>query len=220
MAAFPLPEIERLVAEYGYAGVAVMLMLESLGAPVPGESALIAASAYAVATGRLNIVLLVAAAAVGAVLGDQIGYMIGRKLGFAALARWGGRIGLTEDRLELGRYLFARFGGPVVFAARFIALLRTIAALMAGANRMPWRSFTLWNLLGGVAWTSFWGFGTWLLGDLAHQLRRTMEGPAGVVAILAGLGLAAWGLFWLKRNEARLLEQARAAASAGYSSSS
>ena len=214
MAAFPLQEAERLLHEYGYVGVGAVLALESLGAPVPGESLLIAASAFAAATGQLNIVLVVVSAAIGAIVGDQIGYLIGRRLGFVLLARWGGWIGLTEDRLEVGRYLFARYGGPVVFVGRFIALLRTFAALMAGANRMPWRSFTLWNALGGVAWTSIYGFGTWLLGDAAGRLRHGIEGPLGIAVMAAVLAVLVLGLLWIRRNEARLLASARAAAAA------
>jgi membrane protein DedA with SNARE-associated domain len=206
----PFGAAEQLLDRFGYAGVGATLALESLGAPVPGESLLIAAAAYAEATGRLNIHLLVACAAAGAILGDQVGYMIGRRLGVAALTRWGGRIGLTTDRLELGHHLFARHGGPVVFAARFVALLRTVAALLAGANRMPWRGFTLWNALGGVAWTVTWGYGTWLAGDLIGGFRQMLEGPVGIAAALACAGAATWALFWVRRNEARLLARFRA----------
>ncbi|HVZ07652.1 DedA family protein [Rhodopila sp.] len=199
-----------LVHHGGYAGVFLILMLESMGLPLPGESLMIAAALYAATTGQLDILVLVPVAAAGAILGDQIGFGIGRWIGFPALARWGRKIGLGQDRLDLGWYLFRRYGGPVVFLGRFVAILRTLAALLAGANRMKWHSFLLWNGLGGFCWAAAYGFGAYLLGDTARHL----HGPIGI-----GLGAAgATGLataFWLvKRNEQRLLAEARQAMAA------
>jgi membrane protein DedA with SNARE-associated domain len=215
MAWLPGGEAAQLIDRFGYVGVGVTVALESLGAPVPGESLLIAAAAYAEATGRLDIHLLVACAAAGAILGDQIGYLIGRWVGSAALVRWGGRIGLTPDRLELARWLFARYGGPLVAGGRFIAVLRTIVALLAGANRMPWHSFAVWNVAGGIAWTASWGYGTWLLGDAIGRFHQLMSGPVGIAGMIAGLAAALWFLFWVRRNEARLLARARVEMASG-----
>ena len=110
---------------------------------------MIAAAIYAATTHRLNIFALVPVAALGAICGDQIGYFIGRWIGYRVLRRLGRRVGLSEERLELGRFLFRKYGGRVVFLGRFVAVLRTFVALLAGANRMPWHSFLLWNALGG-----------------------------------------------------------------------
>jgi membrane protein DedA with SNARE-associated domain len=198
-------EFYHLFDQYGYAVIFAGILLESIGLPLPGESLMIAGALYAAATGRLDIFVLVPAAAAGAVCGDQIGYGVGRWIGYRLLTRWGRRIGLSDDRLALGRFLFRRYGGWVVFLGRFIALLRTFAALLAGANRMPWHSFLLWNALGGVAWTTLYGFGAFALGDAAKRL----SGPVGIgLGVVGGVVLLAAVVF-VRRNEKRLLTEAR-----------
>ena len=127
-----------------------------MGAPLPGESLLIGASIYAATTGKLEIGWVIGAAATGAILGDNLGYIIGRWAGFPLLKRYGAYVGLNERRMNLGRYLFARHGGKVVFTGRFIAFLRTFVALMAGASKMDWKVFLLWNAVGGIVWTSLY----------------------------------------------------------------
>jgi membrane protein DedA with SNARE-associated domain len=207
----PLHWLEAALRAHGYTAVGLGVLLESIGLPLPGESLMIAAAVYAATTHRLNILLIVPIAAVGAVCGDQIGYGIGRWIGYRVLARWGRKIGLSEARLELGRFLFRRYGARVVFLGRFVAVLRTCVALLAGANRMPWRAFLLWNALGGIGWSCLYGFGAYLLGKAAKQV----TGPVGLgLAVLGGLGLIAAFVF-VKRNEARLLEEARRELAAG-----
>lgn len=200
-----LADLDALFRHYGYGAIFAGVLLESSGLPLPGESLLIAASLYAATTHHLAILLLVPAAAMGAILGDQIGYAIGRHVGVRVLERWGRRVGLSAERLELGRYLFRRYGGRVVFLGRFVAVLRTFAALLAGANRMPWPRFLLWNALGGLCWTSLYGFGAYALGDAA----RRVSGPVGLaLGVLGAMALAAAFIF-VRRNERRLLEEAR-----------
>jgi membrane protein DedA with SNARE-associated domain len=205
---FPaLPSIDSLLQQYGYAAVFVGILLESTGLPLPGESLMIAAAIYVAVTHQLSILALVAVAAAGAICGDQLGYFIGRWVGFRLLSRWGGKIGLTSERLELGRYLFRRFGGRVVFFGRFIAVLRTFAAVLAGANTMPWHIFLLWNSLGGIVWTVLYGFGAYFLGDAAKRI----SGPVGLGLALIGAITLAAAVIFIKRNETRLLEEARRA---------
>jgi membrane protein DedA with SNARE-associated domain len=205
MSIFPLQALDGLFHEYGYGVVFAGVLLESTGLPLPGESLMIAAALYAATTHHLNIFVLVPLAAAAAICGDQIGYFVGRWVGYRLLARWGRKVGLTDERLELGRYLFRRYGGVVVFFGRFVAVLRTFAALLAGANRMPWHSFLLWNALGGICWTNLYGFGAYLLG---HAMER-ISGPLGIVlAVVAGVAIVAAVIF-VKRNETRLLEEAR-----------
>jgi membrane protein DedA with SNARE-associated domain len=200
-----LHTIEGLFQTYGYTVIIIGIMLESMGLPLPGESLMIAAALYAATTHKLNIFLLVPLAAVGAIAGDQVGYFAGRWIGYRVLARWGRKLGITDERLELGRYLFSRYGGAVVFLGRFVAILRTFAALLAGANRMPWHSFLMWNALGGIGWTSLYGFGAYLLGDIAKRL----SGPIGLgIGVVGGAALLAAVIF-VHRNENRLLEDAR-----------
>ena len=205
MSILPLQAMDHVFQDYGYGAVFAGVMLESIGLPLPGESLMIAAALYAATTHHLNIFLLVPAAAAGAILGDQIGYFIGRWIGFRVLARWGKKIGLSDERLDLGRYLFRRYGGWVVFLGRFVAVLRTFAALLAGANRMPWHTFLLWNALGGIGWTALYGFTAYAAGDAMHRL----TGPIGIVIAVLGLGAIIVGFLYIKRNERRLLQAAR-----------
>ena len=149
---FLLHHLDHLLQHYGYGVIGLIVMLESMGAPLPGESLIIGTAIYCATTHRLDIVWVVITAIAGAIMGDNFGYLIGHSLGYRALARYGRHIGLNDQRLKLGRYLFRVHGGKVVFFGRFIAILRTFAALLAGANRMPWHSFLLWNALGGIGW--------------------------------------------------------------------
>ncbi len=205
MSIISLHALDHLLHEYGYLTIFLGIMLEAIGLPLPGESLMIAAAIFAATRHELNIVVLVFVAAAGAIIGDQIGYVIGRCIGYPALKRWGGRVGLTEERFELGRYLFHRYGGRIVFFARFVALLRTFAAVLAGANRMEWGTFLIWNGLGGVAWTSLYGFGAYLLGDAAKRV----SGPMGIALAAAGGAVLLAALIFVKRNEKRLMEAAK-----------
>jgi membrane protein DedA with SNARE-associated domain len=197
--------IDNLLQSYGYAAIFLGVMLEAIGLPLPGESLMIAAAIYAGTTHHLDIRILVPVAAAGAISGDQIGYFAGRWIGFRVLSRWGHKIGLSDERLELGRFLFRRYGGAVVFFGRFVALLRTFAAALAGANRMPWHTFLLWNALGGICWTALYGFGAYALGDAAKR----MSGPVGIgLGVVGGAALVAVVIF-VRRNERRLMEEAQ-----------
>jgi membrane protein DedA with SNARE-associated domain len=206
-----LQGLTHLFDEYGYAVVFAGVMLESIGLPLPGESLMIAAALYAAGSGHLNILILVPVAAAGAICGDQIGYGVGRWIGYRVLTRWGRRAGLSDERLELGRFLFRRYGAWVVFLGRFVAFLRTFAAMLAGANQMPWHSFLVWNALGGIGWTALYGFGAYGLGDAAKRL----SGPVGIGLGLVGAVVLVAVVVFVKRNEKRLLEEARREMKAG-----
>ncbi len=200
--------LDHLLAHYGYGVVGLVVMLESMGAPLPGESLLIGAALYCAATHRLEIGWVIAVAIAGAIMGDNLGYLIGRSLGFPLLARWGGRIGLTDDRLTLGRYLFRLHGGKVVFFGRFIAFLRTFAALLAGANRMPWPSFLLYNALGGIGWAGGYSLAAYLLGRQMEQI----SGPLGLCLGIIAVTVVGSAFMFLKHNEKRLTDDAMKAA--------
>src|SRR5690348_14818315 len=149
--------IQHLLSTYGLWVLFAGVMLESMGVPVPGETTLISAALYAGATGALGVAPVVLVASVAAIVGDNIGYGIGRTVGLRLLVRYGRYIRLDEERLRVGQYLFLRHGGKIVFFGRFIALLRTFAALLAGANRMRWSRFLAMNALGGVCWATLFG---------------------------------------------------------------
>ena len=196
-----------LIRDHGVIVVGGITMLESMGVPAPGGSAVIAAALYAAATHQIGIVPLVAAATVGAILGDNAGYVIGRSFGLRLLRRYGRRVGLSDARIKLGRYLFQRHGSKVVFFGRFIAVLRTFTALLAGANQMDWRRFLLANSLGGLCWASLYGFGAYLLGHEIHRLETPLAIGLGVVAAIAIAAV----IFFLRRHEGRLQREAERA---------
>jgi membrane protein DedA with SNARE-associated domain len=192
-------EVHHLVALYGIWMVAALVALESMGLPVPGETTLIAAALYAGTTPELNIVAVVAAAAAGAVLGDNVGFWIGREFGYRLLLRYGGRLGMTEGKIKLGQYLFLRHGGKVVFWGRFVAVLRALAAVLAGANRMNWPHFLLCNAAGGGAWAAVYGFGAYYLGREIHQLTA----PVRLVGLAVAIGMTVALALAFRRNQAR-----------------
>jgi len=192
--------LTQVLATYGYLAVLALVAVESMGIPVPGETMLLVAAIYAGTTHRLSLPLVIAAAAAGAILGDNIGYLIGREGGFRLLVRYGPAVGLTDRKLKLGQYLFLRHGGKVVFFGRFVAVLRILAAFLAGTTRMPWRSFLLFNAAGGVVWATVFGLGGYLFGDSIHRI----GGPLAIAtAVLGVIGMAA-GVIILRRNERRL----------------
>jgi membrane protein DedA with SNARE-associated domain len=141
-------QLHALFASYGVWTVAFIVGLESLGVPLPGETVLILASLYA-ATHNVPIALVIGAATLGAIVGDNIGYVFGREIGYRLLLRFGPYLGLTEGRIKLGQYLFMKHGGKVVFFGRFVAVLRVLAAFLAGVNRLAWPRFLVANALGG-----------------------------------------------------------------------
>jgi membrane protein DedA with SNARE-associated domain len=196
-----------LIATHGYWVVAGIVALESMGVPAPGETALVTAAIYAGTTHRLSIVLVIAAAAAGAIIGDNVGYLAGRRFGYNLLLRYGPMLRLTAPRIKLGQFLFARHGGKVVFFGRFVAVLRALAALLAGINCMPWKRFLFFNALGGVVWATAFGLAAYAFGQQIERVK-------GVVSF-AGLGLAvvaAIAFAWfVRRHEATLQAQAERA---------
>jgi membrane protein DedA with SNARE-associated domain len=182
--------VTGLIAQYGYLAVFVIVGLESIGIPLPGETTLIAAAIYAGATHNLEIAGVILAATAGAILGDNIGYLLGHWGGYRVLVRYGRYVRLDQAKVKVARYLFDRYGGPVVFFGRFTAILRAYAAFLAGTSRMPWWRFLLFNALGGVVWASLYGTGAYVLGNQIQRLSRPLAvgfGIAGVAGIVIGL---------------------------------
>ena len=200
-------EVSSWVHAYGYWAVGGLVALESMGLPVPGETVLIGASILAGSTANLSIAGVIGAAALGAVLGDNVGFWIGREAGFPLLRRYGPWIRITERKIKLGQYLFLRDGGKVVFFGRFVAILRALAAFLAGVNDMPWRRFLVFNATGGVVWASVLGIGSWYLGDKISEFAAPFPIVLGLVAA-AVLGL---GYFYLRHHTAELEARAEAA---------
>ena len=181
--------IANLLTSYGYIFLFFLVGLESFGIPLPGETALVTAAAFA-ATGRLNIVLVVAVAAAGAIVGDNAGYWIGRKGGLALVSRYGRHVGLTEAKLNRARAFFDRHGAKTVFIGRFIALLRSWAAALAGIGRMPYGVFTLYNALGGIVWASLFGALGYAFGRNLPRLEHYLGRVSLVIGIVVVIGIA------------------------------
>ena len=197
--------LDHLLSRYGAGLVGVTVGLEAMGLPLPGESMVVAGALYCATTHHLSIGWVLAAAMAGAIVGGGGGYLIGRGLGIRFFARHGRRVGLSADRQMLGRYLFHRYGPAVVFFSRFVAILRTFAALLAGANAMDWKRFLLWNALGGIVWAGGYGLAAYWLGAQIEALR----GPVGIVlGCVVGIAVV-FAAFSLRRNEKRLISEAR-----------
>ena len=162
--------LTHLLATYGYWAVLLFVAVESTGIPFPGEAMLLTAAIYAGTTHHLHIALVIVAAATGAILGDNLGFWVGREGGYRLLRRYGYLVRLDERKLKLGHYLFARHGGKVVFFGRFVAVLRAFAAFLVGANRMPWERCLLANATGGLLWATVYGLGGYLFGNTLHRV--------------------------------------------------
>ena len=186
--------IVRLVATYGYLVVFFAVGLESLGIPLPGETALVTAAAFA-AQGHLSIGVVIAVAAMAAILGDNGGYWIGRRGGIALVRRHGRLLHLDERKLDRVRAFFARHGPKTVFIGRFIALLRTWAAFFAGAGAMPYGAFMFYNALGGVTWAVLFGTLGYVFGRNLPTLERYV-GQASLALVLLAALIAVLVLVW------------------------
>ena len=196
-----------LIQAYGLWVLFIVVMLESMGVPMPGETALVTTALYAGSTHQIDIISVVLVAATGAIIGDNIGYLIGRSIQLRLLVRYGRYIRLDQPRLKVGQYLFRRHGGKIVFFGRFVAFLRTFAAVLAGANRMPWPHFLLMNALGGLCWASLFGGGAYLFGE---QITR-VAGPVSFLLLVVAIGLVAAGIVFFRRHERELEQRAEAA---------
>lgn len=202
--------LQDLFQTYGLWVLFAVVMLESMGVPMPGETALITAALYAGTTHGIGILPVIIVAATAAIVGDNIGYLIGRSIGLRLLVRYGRYVRLDEARLKVGQYLFLRHGGKIVFFGRFVAFLRAFAALLAGANRMPWPHFLLMNALGGICWATLFGGAAYLFGEKI----KLVAGPIGLVILICAIGLVVAGMVFLRRHEKELEERASAALAA------
>jgi membrane protein DedA with SNARE-associated domain len=189
----------------GYAAVFAFVAVEASGVPVPGETALISAAVLA-SQGELAIELVIPLAATAAIVGDNIGYLLGARFGRRLLTRPGRAHAKRLEALRRGSDLFERHGAKAVFFGRWVALLRIWAAWLAGMAAMRWRSFLLWNALGGIGWALFFGVLGYFGGEAAaHAVARVGLG----VAIAAGSALLVVFLTirWRLRRRGRSLRR-------------
>ena len=186
-----LAAIIDLPANVGYSVVFALIAVETMGIPVPGETALIGAALLA-HDGQLDIVVLVLLASAAAIIGDNVGFMIGRKGGRRLFERPGRFHKHRLAVLEHGEPFFARHGPKAVFLGRWVSGLRIASAWLAGMNKMAWPTFLFWNALGGVAWAASIGFGVYFLGHVAEDVISTVGPAAAVLTVVALVGFLIW----------------------------
>ena len=198
--------LSEFVAQYGYFAVFGLIVFQSLGIPLPGEAALIAAAIYAQHTQRLDVFTVVLVAAVASALGSMIGYWIGRRGGHPLMMRYGHHVGLNDARMRLGEYLFRLHGGKILLFGRIMAVLRVYQAILAGTYRMPLRKFFVFNALGAVIWAAAVGYGAYGSGELFNR----MAGELAWAALAIGVALLVGSALYLRRQEGVLQAQADA----------
>lgn len=203
-------QLVAILSSLGYFSIFSLIALENLGLPLPGETVLVGAAIYAGQTHKLDIILIVFAAASGGAFGGTAGFWLGRIFGPKLTEKFGPYIGLTPRRVILGEYLFKEWGGLIIFLGRFVALLRVLAAILAGMNHFNPMRFFIFNAAGALLWSFIFGCGGYFFGSAIHQI----AGPVGWI-ILIGVIIGGFFVYrYLKENEERLIREAELASSA------
>ncbi len=209
--------LKHAIETFGYLAIFAGVFIETTGIPFPGETALVLGAVYAGTTGNFNIVGVIVAASLGAILGDNLGYTIGLRGGYPLLrrlmrlrlARW---LHFDESTLLFTERYFAQHGDKTVLIGRFFALLRVWVAFLAGASRMRRRSFFFWNATGGILWATTFGILGFVLGHnlpLLGRILATAGIGATILVVLAVLGLL---VVWLVRRRTERQRLARISA--------
>jgi membrane protein DedA with SNARE-associated domain len=195
-----LDRITYLVSLYGYWSVALCILLESAGVPLPGESALVIASAYAGA-GKLSISTVIAIAATAAIIGDASGYWLGRTAGHSILRF----LRIKEKYLNRIDTFYKKYGPKTVFFGRFVGILRTYSALFGGISRMPYGTFTVYNAAGGILWATIYGIIGYLFGkNLRHLVAALREVDLTLIILLVALIIGAY--LWSQRSQKKRVQ--------------
>lgn len=185
-----LHRLAPYLQHYGYLAVALIVLIESFGPPLPGETVIIAGSIYA-AAGKLDIVAVAAIAFAAAVVGDNIAYLIGRKGGRALVTRYGRYVGATEERYASTEQFFARHGGKIVVVARFVEGLRQLNGLVAGTTRMPYLRFLAAQVTGAALWVGVWATVGYSAGSHITTIYDTIAKFGYVVLALLAVAIVA-----------------------------
>jgi membrane protein DedA with SNARE-associated domain len=195
--------LTEFITSHGLPVLFAVVLLESFGVPLPGETALIAFGVLA-SQSHYSIVVVIAVAAAAAIVGDNLGYLlIGRIGGRRLFERWGPLRRRTEHILPATEALMAKHGGKVVFFGRFVAILRYTAAWVAGIAGMPWRKFLFWNAAGGICWATLVGLVSYYAGGAAADAIQRYGIYA--IAVVAGAVLVFYlithfGKKWLEKR--------------------
>ncbi len=197
--------LQNALSIAGYPAVMLFVMIESSGIPFPGETILLLGSFYAAVNGSLQIPLVIAFAALGAIIGDNIGYYIGRTAGKAIVERYGRYVFLKPEHMERAEQFFNKHGDKTVFFGRFVAVLRAWAAFLAGVNRMHWRTFFIYNAAGGIVWATLFGCLGYFAGrtfgnftQVEHLANRLAWIITGIILVVGAVILFA---YFTRRNK-------------------
>lgn len=201
-----LQTLQNLLSVLGYPAVTLFIMIESSGIPFPGETMLLLASFFAATTHQLAIPIVIACAALGAIIGDNLGYLAGRTGGRALALRYGKYIFLKPHHLDYAEKFFEKHGDKTVFFGRFVAILRAWAAFLAGVNHMPWRKFLIFNAAGGIVWAIVYGTLGYVAGRFLHDNFTAVEHIASTLgwigaALVVAAAIAVFVLFRLRRHK-------------------
>ena len=199
-----MPDFTRhlvhLLHTYTYPGVLALVMLESLGIPLPGEIALVTAAAYAGVAHNVSVSGVILMAAIGATVGGVLGYWIGIKGGLPLLARYGRYIGVRKNHIEKAHSFFERNGAKTILFGRFVAVLRTWAAVIAGAACMSFKRFVAYNTLGSIVWAMVFGWLGYYFGRDLPLLERYISRASLVILIVLAVGIATWVILRKRRT--------------------
>jgi membrane protein DedA with SNARE-associated domain len=194
--------LQQFIATFGLPLLAGLIFFESAGLPLPGETTLLLAAAAA-AQGLLPIWAVVLVATVAAIAGDSLGYWVGSRYGLPLLTRYGRWLHISPAHLDQAQAFMQRHGPPTVFFGRFVALLRVLAAFLAGVCRMPYRQFLRYNALGGLVWATTIGALGYLFGQqlpLLERLLRQVGWGAAALALALIVSVVGWRR-WQRRRE-------------------
>jgi membrane protein DedA with SNARE-associated domain len=198
--------LTRLLQAYTYPVLLLLVMLESLGIPLPGEIALVTAAAYA-SLGHISIFIVIVLAAVGATVGGVLGYLVGLRGGLPLLAHYGGYIGVRRSHIDRAHGFFERNGAKTILFGRFIALLRTWAAVIAGAAAMSFTKFVTYNTLGSIVWAVVFGWLGYYFGRDLPLLESYIARASFGLFVAIAIGMAAyfiWKRYANSREKARV----------------
>lgn len=179
--------IHHLLTSWGYLAVLALVAAESLGVPLPGETIVIAAGAYAGSTHKLSVWLIFLAAAAAAVAGNAAGFFIGNKGGYRLLIRYGHYLRVTESHIKVGLFLFDHHGGKFVFFGRFVSIFRTYIAILAGTNKMKLHRFLVHSSTSALVWAALYSFGAYAVGTAIGRVSTPAAIAIGATAVLAAV---------------------------------
>jgi membrane protein DedA with SNARE-associated domain len=214
-----LETLRNALNTLGYPAVAIFIMIESSGIPFPGETMLLLASFYAAVDQKLQLPVVIACAALGAIVGDNIGYTVGRTGGHTFFNRFGRYLFLKPEHLKHAERFFLKHGNKTVFFGRFIAVLRAWSAFLAGVNHMRWSAFLFYNATGGIIWAIFYGCLGFYAGKIFHDNFGMVEyiarisGWVGTAVIILAIVVAYF--IWRRRKRRPQTEPSSPATESG-----